>query len=251
MVEGDKTMVCTTPPELSDEQILQFLDEEADPDIGGDPITRQHLETCDHCREKADRLRAIEGQLRKRLYRADCPDPHTLGEYKLNLLPQDTTRQIRQHLAHCPHCSRELAGLAGYLEELKPDIEISPLDRLRVLVARLAEAGAPQGRPAMAPALAGLRGEQAGPQLYEAGEMQISLDIQADPARPAARMVVGLVFGIETVGFRGSLVAEKGATSQVQVDHLGNFMFSGLDPGEYHLILTGPDAEVHIDGLQV
>src|SRR5438067_2757631 len=46
----------------------------------------------------------FERELRRALYRFDCPDAHTLGEYQMDLLDQKQRMQGAAHAAECDEC---------------------------------------------------------------------------------------------------------------------------------------------------
>lgn len=245
-------MACTSSPELSDRELLIYLDGEAD------HHTLAHLERCPHCREKARRLTRLQDRLTAQLYRITCPPPMELGEYHVGMLPRDQAAAVAQHLAECPHCAREVAQLRDYLTELSPALEPGPLERIkkraRVLVARLVNGGLETGllaRPALAPAYAGVRGEEDEPYLYQANDVQIAIDVQDDAERPDRKVILGLVIGAEPGGLEAHLWRADQRVAVIPVDELGNFVIPNLAPGSYELILSGPEAEIHIQDLQV
>jgi hypothetical protein len=57
----------------------------------------------------------MEAGLRRGLYRFDCPDAHTLGEYQLDLLEPENRRRVAAHEAECDACGVELRALRSYL----------------------------------------------------------------------------------------------------------------------------------------
>lgn len=241
-------MTCALPPQLEDRELLAYLDGEA----GHQVIA--HLERCPHCRERADRLARLQSRITSELYRIACPSPLELGEYHLGVLSRDQAAGVARHLAGCPHCSREVAQLEGYLGELAPDLAFSPLERIKVLVAELlrgAEGIGWSGGPALAPALVGVRGEEAGPWVYQAGEVQIAIEIQDDAAQPGRKMLLGLLTGMEPRGLVGHLWLAEQRVAEVPVDELGNLIVGNLVPGRYELILSGPEVEIHIRELEV
>ena len=245
-------MTCYHPPELDDTQLLAYLQGEADSEVA------VHLEQCSHCREKAHRLALIHDGLTRRLYRVTCPTPSELGEYHMGLLPPDREAAVAAHLHECHHCAHEVAQLTAYLAELAPDLEPSLLEqakaRTRVLIARLVGGGAsggPSRQPALAPAFAGLRGPGEGACLYEAGDFQISVGIQAD-TRADRMTILGLLLGTdETLGWQAHLWRADKFVTTGPIDEYGNFAASDLAPGIYELILGGSDAEIHIQHLEV
>jgi hypothetical protein len=195
------------------------------------------------------------------LYRITCPNSTELGEYHLGVLPVDRARAIAEHLAECPHCRREIAQLADYLAELEPSIgwdasaQRDALDqvveRVRVLVARLINGG-PLGQPALAPAFASVRGEGQEPLMYQAGEMQVMIEIEEDVDRPDHKTILGLVVGSEAPQeLEAHLWAGEQPLATVPVDELGNFVLSNVVCGSYELMLSGPKIDIHIQDLEI
>lgn len=241
-------MTCISPPELDDGMLLVYLDGEAD------PMVAAHLEKCSHCRERAGRLGRLQERMRAEMYRIDCPTSLELGEYQLGMLADAQARTIARHLKECPLCSREVSQLKTYLGDLSSDLEFSFADRIKVLVANLVRAGDradPLGGPALAPAFAGLRGEEIGPRLYQAGEAQVDIEIQDDAARGDRKTLLALVTGIDTSELVAHLWLAGRRVGEVPVDELGNLVVPNLAPGSYELILSGPEVEVHIRDLDV
>jgi len=142
-------MNCISPPELEADQLLTYLDGEADQG------TISHLEDCEYCREKANSLARLQDRLSSRLYRITCPSSLELGEYHLRILPPSQMLIVAQHVRECPHCGRELAGLEAYLAEPAPPPGL--LEPARVLIAQLV--GGQSGFPV-------LRGEAKGPLVF-------------------------------------------------------------------------------------
>jgi anti-sigma factor RsiW len=241
------------PPELTDRDLLAYLDGEADPQVA------EHLERCPHCRQRAARLAHLQGHLTAQLYRLVCPPPQELGEYHLGLLAADRAAAVAYHLAECPHCTREIAQLQDYLADLSPALDLSQVERVvgrvRVLVARLLaagdEAGWP-GQPSLAPALPGLRGAEAGPLIYQADGLQVLIQIQEDVQQPGRKTILGLVTGLDNPHQLEVHVWQAGQRiATAPVDELGNFALSNVTPGSYELILSGPEVEIHIQALDI
>jgi Putative zinc-finger len=195
------------------------------------------------------KMAKLENQLSNALYRAFCPDTHELGEYQLGLLSSPRANQIQTHLAECPHCRAELAQLKSFLKQVEPDLETSLAERVRVWLAELLPPGIAGGP---GPALAfGLRGDETGVHFYQAGEAQITLEIQDDPSAPGRKSLVGLILGGEATGLQAHLWRQEQAVMSAPVDELGNFTLSGLEPGQYELFLSGPDVEIQIKDLEI
>ena len=241
-------MTCNSPPELDDGILLSYLDGEADQGVAA------HLDQCPHCRQRAQRLGSLEERMRVRMYRSTCPSPLELGEYHLGLLADTEARGIARHLKDCPHCSREVSQLKTYLGDLSSDLEFSFAERIKVLVANLVRAGDRAdtlGAPSLAPAFAGLRGEETGPRFYQAGEAQVAIEIQDDATRGDQKTLLALVTGMDTSELVAHLWLADRRVSEVPVDELGNLVVPNLAPGSYELILSGPEVEVHIRDLDV
>lgn len=188
----------------------------------------------------------IERQLREKLYRFDCPDPQEIGEFQLKLLSEAASDRIRTHLQTCSHCRRELAELATYLQGLSQDLEYSFAERVRIWIAeRLPDASTGQNLAF------GLRGDSGTAQAYDyqAGDAQITVEIQEDAH--AQRTLLGLVLGIDVQGITARLWQAGEKMQTVPIDELGNFVFTAVEPGEYEIILSGPDAEYHIQHIRV
>lgn len=192
----------------------------------------------------------IEKRLAAQLYRVTCPTADELGEYHLHLITGSQAATIKQHLEDCPHCRAELAQLQTYLASLTLDVEHSLIERAQIWIARLIPLGTMGGGSAMQPALA-LRGQDDGPLMYEAGDAQLTLEVQDDPQKVGARTILGLLIGVEPVETKAHLWQNTQKAAQTPVDEIGNFVFTGLAPGTYELIVSGPDFEIHVQELVV
>lgn len=191
----------------------------------------------------------FEDKLGAALYRATCPDSLVLGEYQLGVLDEEHNTEVSQHLAECPHCTLELSQLERFARETSADLGPSLLERVRVWIAkRIPESD--DTRSGLAPALA-LRGEERGPMFYEAGDVQLTIEIQDDPDTPGRRSLLGLVMGVEPKDIQAQLYQDAERVASVEVDELGNFIISGLSSGHYELILAAPTAEIHVQDVAV
>jgi hypothetical protein len=245
-------MACVLPPELDDRELLAYLDDEA-----GHQVVA-HLKQCPHCRERADRWAQLQARMTAELFRITCPTTMELGEHHLGLLPGDQSVAVTRHLIECPHCSREVAQLRDYLEELAPELELSLKERVReqakVLIAHLVGEGTgtrPSGLPLPAPAFASTRGQEEGPYLFQAEDVQIAIEIQEDAERPDRKALLGLVIGADPGGMTAKLWQAEQMRATVTVDSLGNFTIAPLEPGEYQLILSSSQMEIHIQPVRI
>ncbi len=214
-----------------------------------------HLSHCPACRERASRLTILQAALTRSLFRIDCPSSLELGEYQLGLLPVETSIAIARHASVCPYCTAEIETLVGFMAQPEPLPASAPapaLSRLRVRVADLVSgASSALGRPALAPAFAGLRGDDDGPLIYEAGDAQVILDVQDDEERPDRRAIIGLLLGLADQDVTVHLWRDEQPVSRIEADMFGNFSFDDLAPGQYELFVSGELEEIHIQDLQV
>jgi hypothetical protein len=193
----------------------------------------------------------MEDSLKTRLYRADCPESAELGDYHLGLLPAERAGILQTHLAGCPHCTRELAQLQSYLADLAPDLETSLVERAKVWIARLLPPPSAEATTMGGLGFA-LRGDDtAGPQLYEAGDAQLSLEVQPQPDSPGRYTLLGLLLGVEPAGLTAHLWQDEHTAGTAAIDEIGNFTLGLLEPGPYQLILTGPTLEIHVQELTI
>ena len=195
----------------------------------------------------------IERQLTTRLYRIICPDPLNLGEYQLDLLPSIPHKHIKQHLKHCPHCRRELHQLKNYLPDPLLDYAPSLGRRIKIWIARRVSSEPAPDMPLPGKPVFALRGgeDDAAPLFYQAGDAQLTLEIQDDPEHPGYKMILGLVLGTASSEMEAHLWRGGRPLTAKPVDESGNFIFSRLAAGQYELILAGADVEIHVQDLQI
>lgn len=241
-------MACVLPPELEDRVLLAYIDGEADHHVAA------HLKRCSYCREKTQRLARLQGQLTARLYRLMCPSTITLGEYHLGILPRDQAQAVAQHMAQCPHCTRETAQLQNYLDELASDLAFNPWkQKVKVLIAQLVPGKRENRRLeqlVFTPTLS-VRGEEQGLYLYQANGIQVFVEVQDDAEQRGHKVVLGVVTGMDDRELMARLSQAERRVATAPVDDLGNFTISNLAPGSYALILASPEVEVHIQDLEI
>jgi hypothetical protein len=231
-------MSCISPPELTDQQLLAYLDGESHREV------KAHLEQCLYCLEKARQLARLQARLRSRLHRLTCPSPIELGEYHLRLLAPAQATAVAQHLRECPHCAQEVAQLKGYLSELAPAMEPGLLGQVKVLVAQLVggqREDRPPGEHAFVPAFVAIRGGAQGPITLQADGLLIVLDVQ--PAEEGRVTVLGQVAADDQDLWTGALVElSQAGTLQLTttVDDLGAFHCAGIPPGSTEIKITSP-----------
>ena len=239
-------MKCISMPPLDEEQLVRYVDGQASDSVVA------HLGQCAYCRERAGQLARFQKGLRRQLYRSLCPSPMELGEYRLGYLNAGAARTVQQHLAGCPHCRAEIGKFAKSSGEwaLQPDL----LDPVRRLIAQLMSGGtatqAP-GVPPLVPAFGGLRGDDEEPLIYQAGDVQIVMEVQEDAEQPGSKILLGLVTGARQNAFSIQLDREGQVITVTSIDEIGNFVIPHVIPGRYDLMFTSSDVEIRIPGLSV
>lgn len=225
--------------------LMAYLDGEVE------PVKRQQIAADPRSREQVQLLQETERELTSKLVAIIPPSPLELGEYQLGLLTADRAQEIALYLKLHPHAARQLEVLEDFLAD--PEPVASPKaprlrERVRVLVAALLS-DAPGG---LQPAL-GVRGELEW--VYQAGDLQIVLQIDLDPNSLDQRIVSGMVLGLESAGITVRLLRsdEPAERATVTADPLGNFVFARVRPHTYQLILSSndPPIEIHLPLLNV
>src|SRR6185503_10081388 len=167
---------------------------------------------------------AIQASLRQTLYRFDCPTPHALGEYELEVVAPEERLRIATHAAECDECALELRSLREFL---RADISIPEtiFAQLRRVVATLVLASPRAG-------LAALRGAETELRQYRVYGANVSIGVGAEPGA-----LVGLLTLDDAERMHGEvhLLPTHGAPVVTPLDELGNFEFFDLAAGEYAL----------------
>ena len=224
-------MKCIFNNEVDENQLLAFLDHEANQD------TVKHLEQCAYCLERANALARLHDHLTDNLFRVDCPPSLELGEYHLHMLAPAQMLVISQHVRECPHCTREVDQLKEFLGDLTPESEANLLQKAKVLIARLVGEQNGSGRTGE-PSFA-LRGESEGPITFVVEDIVIVLDIQ--PVNDEKVNILGQVAADDQDLWIEALV-ELQQSNELQlsttVDDLGAFQLKGVVPGLKELQVT-------------
>lgn len=196
----------------------------------------------------------FELNLRRRLYRFDCPSPDTLRDYYWTELPPAQHRAIDGHLAHCPQCTAELCDLMSFVSAKAPRTNMPAGDqpgfvaRARLIVARLI----PPTSGSFASA--GLRGEPGAVLLFEADELAVTISVEREeggrltltgqvlsPVRSPIDFTDGTV--------RLSRSETEPAFVTTALDQNGSFALTDLLPDGYQLAINLRDYEVVVPSL--
>lgn len=87
--------------------------------------------------------------------------------------------------------------------------------------------------------------------MYEAGEYQLNIEIQDDPAKPGHKTILGLLIGADELSFQVQLWQNGRHLQTATIDELGNFFFAAVLPGTYDLILNRLTTEIHVQAFTV
>jgi len=252
-------MNCIDPPALTELDLALYLDGEAD------AVVAHHMATCPACRANATTLATAQRKLFGQLYRSSCPTPEELRDYQVGFLNRADRSNLALHVARCPHCTRELFLLQAFLNQ--PALATPPvtplsatlnlLDQVKFFVATLV--GTP-GSPT--PALAGQRGTSQRSSdpitlLYEAEDIQIGLEVVADPAS-GQQQLHGVVTSpllenlLVHLWHNGQLIATASVDPLLGDFHFVNLPITATAPAPsdtYELIISAPQTKLHVPRL--
>jgi hypothetical protein len=185
----------------------------------------------------------FQQELRRSLYRFDCPDAHTLGEYELDLLDPDHRTRIAAHAVDCDDCRAELHTLREFLA-VPPHVPESVIDRARRVVATLLTS-----TPGLA--YGGLRGAASAARIFEAGDVSVTVGPGVGPGTLTGLVVVGDRPPDALAGRTVRALPREGRPVLSTLDELGNFEFSGLVADQYAVEIDLPDGIIVIQELRV
>lgn len=183
-------------------------------------------------------MASLESQLRRSLYRFDCPDAHTLGEYELGLLDPEQRISLATHANGCDDCLAELHTLRAFLAT-PTRVSESIGERTRRVVATLFA-------PAPGLAFGGLRGTAAetAPRVYEVEDITITLGHGQGPGTLIGLVMIVHISPEDLVGRPVRLIPRAGGALVSTLDDIGNFEFSDVAPDTYALELDLPGSVV-------
>jgi hypothetical protein len=191
----------------------------------------------------------VQNRLRAALYRFDCPTPHAIGEYTLDLLIEPNRRLLAQHVLDCQECADELQLLRVFLASDPSPPAPAVQDRWRRVLATLL-------LPARGVAASPIRGSQRSSGFeYRAGPIRVVLG--AVPAHRRGTLALdGLVLHDtatpEAVAGRDvTLFADGVRVYWTVTDDLGNFAFEMVAAGVYRLDIHFADEIVVIDNVEL
>jgi anti-sigma factor RsiW len=223
------------------EELTAYEDGEASADV------RAHLAGCSICSASAALDMQTQRELRRSLYRFDCPNPHTLGEYQLDLLDPVERTSVAAHANECDACYAELQTLRAYLAAPLPVSE-TMVERVRRVVASLLTPS-----PAPGLELSGLRGAAQAPttRVFAAGDATVSVGRGQAPGMVVGLVVVDAGLPEALTGREARLIAAGGSSTTALLDDLGNFEFGDVAAGSYVLEVSLADSLIVIEELRL
>jgi hypothetical protein len=191
-----------------------------------------------------DEVAAFGGWLQRALYRFDCPDAHTLGEYQLDLLEPEQRTRIAAHAVECDDCRTELQTLRSYLAT-PLSVPESTFEKVRRVVATLFS-------PAPGLAYGGLRGTaESDTRVFSVDDVTITVGSGQSSGTLLGLVMVGDTPADTLAGREVRLVPTAGAPTRGRLDDLGNFEVEDLSPGAYVLEVDLPGSLVIVEELHV
>ena len=240
--------------EFTDQILWSYLDGEADAALVA------QIEGDSEALARADELIRARQKRIQPLRAPDTISSIELGAYHLGVLPASPkrARAIEQELKQHPGRVAELGVLDSYLAEMADELPLAAVPEstptwwervgagIRVVMGNLVAPG--ERQPAF-----GLLGDEYGQKIYEAGEVEVLIQVEEDEEVPNRKALLGLVMGIEPEGLVAHLwqANPPGEVAVVEVDEFGNFIMPSLKPATYELILSNGETEIHIQGIEV
>lgn len=187
----------------------------------------------------------FERELRRVLYRFDCPDAQVLGDYELDLLDASERIRVATHARDCDECSDELKTLRAFLA-LPNAVPEPAMARVRRFVATLFVPSSP------AQAYSGLRGAADGStRVFEAQDVTITVGRGQYGDSLLGLVVVANAAADALEGHEVRLLARTGDALVTALDDLGNFEFASVPAGAYVLEIDLIDGIVVVEELHV
>jgi hypothetical protein len=191
-----------------------------------------------------DEVAAFGDWLQRSLYRFDCPDAHTLGEYQLELLEPEQRMRIAAHANECDDCRTELQTLRSFLST-PTDAPESTFEKVRRVVATLFS-------PAPGVAYGALRGTaESDTRVFAVDDVTITVGPGQRSGTLMGLVMVGDAPADTLAGHEVRLVPNVGFPTRGRLDDLGNFEIEQLRPGAYVLEVDLPGSLVIIEELHV
>jgi hypothetical protein len=249
-MEGDAIVSedCINPGEIQEGDLAACADGRAEAAVA------RHVQRCPACARRVEEMAALQATLTAGLYRHACPSAEQLIAYHHDELGGGAALVVAQHLRQCPHCPRELAGLARRERSGRPGWLQAAVQVVEAALVTPQRTGSSPGQAGMQAAT--VRGARPRPQVYRAGEVELILSLHASPAQLPRQDLSGLVHVggqvPETVaGAQVELYRDEGLIAITEVSRRGQFRFDAVEPAGYEISLVWGDREVRLKGVRV
>ncbi len=234
---------CIRPGAVTDDDLVAYAYAEAAPAVS------RHVESCPACAAAAAEYAHLQARLGRLLYRCDCPAPHTLADYHLQLLAPEERRQVAAHIRDCPACADDVQTLRRFLADQPAMPPPGPFGEIKRIVATLLT-------PAPGLVSVDVRGAgEAVTRTYRAADLTITIRLGAGTRR-GYRRLSGVIWregsGAETLaGQMLQLIGHDGTERTTEIEDLGDFAFDSVEPGTYRLEVALPDGIVVVEDLRL
>lgn len=210
-----------------------------------------------------------EKKLKAILFRRFCPTELELGEFELELLDKPRQGEIASHIAYCPHCQKDLeqirqATSLSLIEEQQtdqlPEGTPSLTQRAKVFIVNLLSP--PSGALMPSSLQVAVRGQddEMETQVIQVGTYMVALSLERDTTQLDTYNLIGDISVLEETeesanlaDWQAFLWKDDVLLQTVSLQDASDFVFTGIRTSDrpYELIISGPTAEIHLQGLQI
>ena len=256
-------MDCLNSIAPTDEELISFaLDDEALP-----AEANNHLQQCETCQKRLATYKQTNTYLLSHLYRSQCPSGQELSLYCADLVSDEESIRIANHVLDCPLCANEVAGTREFLRTLDVEQPV-PSFSLRALLHPIFATRVFRTQPQFAVRGGSDASETPWPRQYKAEAVDLSLHLSF--TSKGEHMLLGILTSIdptESVDTLQGVPAELYVAPwplptngdkpralpflRTEVDDLGNIVFKPVPAGEYVMVIYLPKRELIIEGLAI
>lgn len=227
-------MKCSQASPLTETEISMLLDGEQDQRL------LAHIEHCEYCARRLHEARLMEVEIRQRLDRMECPEIEELGELHMNLLSEQRTEELRDHVKTCSKCQEDLELLIQYLDE---DDGVTTIGQENAkVISPPRDYFIPELVDTPLNAVRGKSGKQVRARV-EGVDLLIDIQLSAKGLTITGTLMQDDAFD----SWSNSIMQLRQAGNIVKIsplDELSMFYCEGIDPGNYALRITAEDGRI-------
>ena len=256
-------MDCLNSISPTDEELISFaLDDEALP-----AETNNHLQQCETCQKRLARYKQTNTYLLSQLYRSQCPSGQELSLYCADLLPDEESIRIANHVLDCPLCANEVEETRKFLRIL--DVEQpAPSYSLRAILHPIFGKRVLHTQPQFAVRGDSDSSETSWPRKYRTETVALSLHLSF--TTKGERELLGIITSIDPAenveifeGVAAELYTTPGPLTSngdkptspplllTRIDDLGHFVFKPVPNGQFIMIIYLPNHELVIQDIAI